>query len=78
MVHLYNNAIQSMSSVSGALSVLLFGEFLGFIPFFMFLSCIPIMVIVYQVKSLFVHQAFASMSLLGALTFVLEQHISKS
>ena len=35
--------------------------------FFVFLSCIPIMVIVFQVKKLNGQQSFESMNLLGAL-----------
>ena len=43
---------QSMLSLSSSLRVLLFGKFFDSMLLFMVLSCIPIMVIVFQVKSL--------------------------
>ena len=45
--------------------------------FYFVLSCIPILVVVVQVKKLNGgRQAFESMSLLGALISLLKQHVS--
>ena len=57
-------------------------NFLDFMLFFVFLSCIPhydVMMIVFQVKSLtYTIYVFEPMNLLGALTCLLKQHFSLS
>ena len=51
---------------------------LVFMPFFMFLHCFPIMVIVISISNekLNGHLTFESLDFLGALTFLFKQHIS--